>query len=137
VRAILLAVVAVITCSSACAESDVEVLDKMRRTVSLFECGNLLDTKEERRPFLDAGMKSGREFLTAFNGDRTLHGRIWGQVDFVFFYDSPTIDFQLGAAYAALGERVSKPFDNAKTVDQLLVARARAFADNNCARMVK
>lgn len=109
----------------------------MQRTVSLFECGNLVDTKEERRPFLEAGMKSGREFLTALNGDRGLYGRIWGKADFVFFYDSPTVDFQLGAAYAALGERVSRPFDNTKTIDQLRVARARAFADKNCALIVK
>ncbi len=114
-----------------------DLLAKMQRTVSLFECGNLVDTKEERHPFLDAGMKSDREFLTAFSGDRALYGRIWGQVDFVFFYDSPTIDFQLGAAYAALGERVSKPFDNTKTAEQLRIARARAFADKNCALIVK
>ena len=47
------------------------------------------------------------------------------------------VDFQLGAAYAALGERVSKPFENTKSIDQLRIARARAFADKNCALIVK
>jgi hypothetical protein len=97
--------------------------------VSLFECGHLVDTKEERHPLLDAGMKSGREFFAALNGDRGLYGRNWNKVDFVFFYDSPTIDFQLGTAYAALGERVSEPFENAKSIDQLRAPRARAFAE--------
>jgi hypothetical protein len=137
VRTILLVVIAALSCSGACAESDEVLLAKMQRTVSLFECGNLVDTKEERHPFLDAGMKSGREFLAALNGDRGLYARIMSKVDFVFFYDSPTIDFQLGAAYAALGERVSKPFENTKSIDQLRIARARAFADKNCALIVK
>ena len=137
-RPILVAAVAALFCGNVRAESDEALLLKMQRTVSLFECGHWDKTKEERRPFLDAGMKSGRAFLTALNGDRGLYDRIWGRIDFVFFYDSPTIDFQLGAAFAALGDRVSNAMEQStKSVEEVNIAKSKAFVAKNCALIVR
>jgi len=134
-KAVILGVAIAVAPLQAHPATDAEVLTLMQRTVSLFECGNLVETKGERRPFMEAGMKSGRAFLAAFENDRALYGRIWGKVDFVFFYPDPSVDFRLGAAYAALGERVTKGFDAAH-IDQFRAAMARTFAEKNCALLV-
>lgn len=136
-KAILIATFGALACICARADSDEVLLAMMQRTVSLFECANLVETRAQRRPFLEAGTKSGREFLLALNADRKLYDRIWQKVDVVFFHDATTIDFQLGAAYASLAERVVKPFDYVKPLDEWTAARDRAFKDKNCALLIR